>query len=279
MRWNREGPVAIRWRVRGCDTEGATSLEIIVERLSHHYGALSVLQDISFRVSSGEIVAVLGPSGCGKTTLLRILGGLERPASGTVATRSDDPAGGGIRYVFQDPTLLPWRTVAGNVALPLEDRPIAKAERAARVAEALARVDLAAFADHYPKTLSGGMRQRVSIARALVVEPAVLLMDEPLASLDALTRDRLIADLSRLWVESRFTCVYVTHSPAEAARLGHRVVVLSQRPAQIRGIVPIDLPLSERSEQHPAVAAARARIWALVRQETSARHGERVDAG
>jgi len=244
-------------------------MEILVANLSHAFGDLAVLQDISLSVASGEIVAVLGPSGCGKTTLLRLVGGLEMSVAGSISTRSGaaDAANPTIAHVFQDATLLPWRTVAGNVALPLEHRGLARAECDRRVAAALERVSLAAFANYYPKNLSGGMRQRTNLARALVVDPAVLLLDEPLASLDELTRDQVLADLARLWQESRYTCLMVTHSPLESVRLGHRVVVLSDRPARIRGIVAIDLPINERHDLHPAIIAARDRIWALVRQE------------
>lgn len=251
--------------------EGDTpSLEIIIEHLAHGFGQLEVLKDISLHVASGEIVAILGPSGCGKTTLLRLAGGLERPRSGTIGTRGHSPnPGRPIAHVFQDPTLLPWRTVSGNVMLPLEHTKMPNEERKRRVAEAMARVRLADFSNTYPKALSGGMRQRAGIARALVVDPAVLLMDEPFAALDEQTRELLLGDLAELWRANRFTCLYVTHSPAEAARIGHRVVVLSHRPAAIREILKIDVPLAERSESHPAIAAARSRIWALVRPTTA----------
>ena len=133
------------------------------------------------------------------------------------------------------------------------------------MAEALERVNLSEFAGAYPKSLSGGMKQRVSIARALVVKPSVLLMDEPLGSLDELTRDEILADLVRIWRETPYTCLYVTHDPSEAVRIGHRVVVLSRRPARIREIIPIDVPIDRRSESHPKITAARDRIWELIR--------------
>jgi NitT/TauT family transport system ATP-binding protein len=162
-------------------------MDLIVERISHRYSGLTVLDDVSLTVTSGEIVAVLGPSGCGKSTLLRIIGGLEQPTSGAVFSRGLPAATtlNPLTYVFQDFALLPWATVAENVALALLHHPMTAAQRAARVASALARVNLADFANAYPKQLSGGMKQRTSIARALSVDPAVLLMDEPLSALDA----------------------------------------------------------------------------------------------
>lgn len=238
---------------------------IVIDRLSHDYGPLAVIRDLSLRVESGEIVALLGPSGCGKSTLLRLVGGLERPVAGAVRVA---PGGAGAAtFVFQDPTLLPWRTAAGNVALPLEHRGTGAAARRRRVAEALDRVGLAGFAGAWPKSLSGGMRQRVSIARALVVGPAVLLMDEPLGSLDEQSRDMLLADLARIWAETPYTCLYVTHDPSEAVRIAHRAVVLSARPARVLGIVPVALPIDKRPPTHPTMAEARERIRELVRRQ------------
>jgi NitT/TauT family transport system ATP-binding protein len=240
---------------------------IELEGVSHDYGPLPVLRDLGLRVAGGEIVALLGPSGCGKSTLLRLVGGLEKPTFGSIRVPPGGVAvsGGAITYVFQDPTLLPWRTAAGNVALPLEHLGLASGDRHRRVVEALARVSLTEFAEAYPGSLSGGMKQRVSIARALVVRPAVLLMDEPLGSLDELSRDLLIADLVRIWSETPYTCLYVTHDPFEAVRIAHRVVVLSQRPGRIREIIPIDVPIDKRSRTHPTIVEARERIWKLVR--------------
>lgn len=237
-------------------------MNLEIRDLTHCIGDLSVLQSIDLTVSANEIVAVLGPSGCGKSTLLRLGGGLEVPASGSIRT-----TGSGTRpaFVLQAPTLLPWRSVAGNVQLALEHGKTAKPDRQRRVAEVLARVGLSDFADWYPKALSGGMLQRTNLARALVANPSLLLMDEPFASLDEPTRDGLIADLIRLWQATPFTCLYVTHSPAEALRLAHRVVILTARPARIREIVPIDLAIDKRSDSHPTVLAARDRICELIR--------------
>ena len=255
-------------------------MDLVAEGVSHQYGPLQVLDDINLTIRSGEIVALLGPSGCGKSTLLRMLGGLEQPASGRILMAGEPPAESinPLTFVFQDFALVPWRTVAQNVALPLEHHPMSAPERALRVEEALARVNLAEFGAAYPRQLSGGMRQRASIARALAVNPAVLLMDEPLSALDAQTRELLMDDLKRLWVETRFTAVYVTHNLAEAIRLGHRVVVLSRRPGRIREIVDIDLPLVERREGHPALVSASERIWSLIREEAAIADRELIDA-
>jgi NitT/TauT family transport system ATP-binding protein len=256
-------------------------MDLIAEHISHTYSGLTVLDDVSLTVSSGEIVAILGPSGCGKSTLLRIIGGLEQPTTGAVFT-SGAPAAttlNPLTYVFQDFALLPWATVTENVELALRHHPMTAGERATRVASALARVNLSDFAGAYPKQLSGGMKQRASIARALSVDPAVLLMDEPLSALDAQTRELLMDDLVRLWAETKFTAVYVTHNLAEAVRLGHRVVVLSRRPGRIREIVTIDVPLDQRREGHPALIAARDQIWALIRDEAATADRELSHAG
>jgi NitT/TauT family transport system ATP-binding protein len=234
----------------------------------HHvcktFDGIDVLSDVELCINSEEILAIIGPSGCGKSTLLRLAGGLELPTSGAVRSGS---AGDQVtaHFVFQEPALLPWRTVTGNVSLALEHTGISPRERETRVTDVLRKVGLSEFADWYPRTLSGGMLQRTSIARAIVARPTMLLMDEPLASLDEFTRDRLIADLVRLWMLGRFTCVYVTHSPSEAVRLAHRVVLLTERPGRVREIIPIDVPIDERSESHPTIVATRDRIWELIR--------------
>jgi NitT/TauT family transport system ATP-binding protein len=246
-------------------------VRLVCERVAHRYGALDVLDGIDFSVADGECLAVVGPSGCGKSTLLGILGGLVEPAAGRVHLEGAAPAGSlnPITYVFQDFALLPWRSVAANVALALEHHDLAAGEREARVADALARTGLTEFRDAFPKQLSGGMRQRVGIARALVVEPAVLLMDEPLSALDAQTRELLMEDFLRLWLDRRTTSVYVTHNLHEALRLADRICVLSRRPGRIKEIVGIDLPQAERAG--PAAARTMAelseRLWSAVRAE------------
>ena len=248
---------------------GWISLEIVIENLAHAIGDLPIIDRLDITIGSGEIVALLGPSGCGKSTLLRLVAGLERPTSGSITMRRHIRAA----IVFQDHTLLPWRTAAGNVELPLEHHPISVAERRERAAAVLEQVGIADFADYYPKALSGGMRQRVNLARALVLEPALLLMDEPLSSLDEQLREILLDDLAHLWSERGFTCLYVTHSPDEAVRLGHRVMILSRRPTKIVEVVPIETPIEERSHFHPAIAAARETVWNLVRESRAPCHG------
>ncbi|MEM8825001.1 MAG: ABC transporter ATP-binding protein, partial [Pseudomonadota bacterium] len=245
-------------------------MDLRIDGLSHAYGDTQVLDDVSLEIPAGRIVCIVGPSGCGKSTLLRMIGGLERPSSGAVLQVGAPPQGSlnPLTFVFQDFALLPWRSVAGNVSLVLEDHAIS--DRAARIADVLARTRLSDFADALPKQLSGGMKQRVAIARALAVDPAVMLMDEPLSALDAQTRDLLMEDLIDLWQRERFTAIYVTHNLAEAVRLGHRIVVLSRRPGRIREIVEIDAPLGGRG----AMEDVQAHLWSLMRDEARAADAE-----
>ncbi len=197
------------------------------------------LQDVSLTVGDAEIVAVVGPSGSGKSTLLRIASGLTDASSGTVAVGSAVPG-----YVFQDPTLLPWRTVEANVGLLAELDGVAKEERRRLVADAIALTGLTGFERHRPKALSGGMRMRVSLARALTVRPSLFLFDEPFGALDEITRERLGDELLRLYTRERFAGLFVTHSVMESVLLATRVVVLSARPGRVlaRIEVPFDYP-------------------------------------
>ena len=247
-------------------------MELSLEGVSHAYGPTTVLEGVDLRFPAGEITCVIGPSGCGKSTLLRLLGGLERPEAGRVLQRGAPPEGSlnPLTYVFQDFALLPWRTVAGNVSLPLEEHPIPRSERSREIADALTRTGLSDFADAYPRQLSGGMKQRAAIARALVVRPAALLMDEPLSALDAQTRELLMADFLGLWARERLTVVYVTHNLAEAVRLGHRVVALSRRPGRVRETVEIRSDPSQRGFADPDLEAVQRRLWALMRDEAEA---------
>jgi len=257
-------------------------MELILEGIGHEYGTLSVLDGIGLKLGAGEIVALIGPSGCGKSTLLGIIGGLLRPARGRVAISGAVPPDSlnPFTFVFQDFALLPWRTVAGNVALALEHHAISPAERRERVEAALHRIGLGEFRDAYPKQLSGGMRQRVGIARALVVRPAILLMDEPLSALDAQSRELLMEEFLALWLGERVAAVYVTHNLAEALRLADRIVVLSRRPGRIKAIVPVTIPQRERLR--PSAQAELAplydQLWQGIKAEAQVADREVIDA-
>ena len=219
-------------------------------------GNVTALENIELELGHGEFVSLIGPSGCGKSTLLRVIGDLTPPTSGTV-TINGKPArqarnDGDYGIVFQDSVLFDWRTVTKNIALPLEMLGWSRERRKERVEEMLDLVDLRAFADHHPWQLSGGMQQRVSIARALAFEPALLLMDEPFGALDEMTRERLNLELLSIWEKLGSTVVFVTHSISEAVFLSTRVVVMSPRPGRIAGVVPIDLPFPRTVETREA---------------------------
>jgi NitT/TauT family transport system ATP-binding protein len=201
------------------------------------------LEGLDLDVRAGEFLSLLGPSGCGKSTALRIVAGLTEPSAGTVEWREARAGGeGGIGFVFQEPTLMPWATVSDNVMLPLRLKGAADGTAKARVAAALERVGLAHFATSYPRELSGGMRMRVSIARALVTEPTLLLMDEPFAALDEITRFKLNNDLLELWRALRTTIVFVTHSVFESVYLSSRIVVMTPRPGRLFTELAIEAP-------------------------------------
>jgi NitT/TauT family transport system ATP-binding protein len=198
------------------------------------------LQGFDLAVRDGEFVSLLGPSGCGKSTALRIIAGLSKASAGTVEWADEKDAAGRLGFVFQEPTLMPWANVAENVRLPLRLAHADATKTGAAVAQALDRVGLADFSPAYPRELSGGMKMRVSIARALVTEPRLLLMDEPFAALDEITRFRLNDDLLRLWQTHRWTVVFVTHSVYESVYLSNRIAVMAARPGRIVGEVRID---------------------------------------
>ena len=202
------------------------------------------LAPLDLSIRRGEFVSLLGPSGCGKSTALRLIAGLSRATAGEVEVRrrADAGVGHGIGFVFQEPTLMPWATVAGNVGLPLKLAGLPAAAIAARAGEALARVGLADFAEVYPRELSGGMKMRVSLARALVTDPDILLMDEPFAALDEITRFRLNNDLLALWRGLRKTVVFVTHSVFESVYLSQRVIVMTPRPGRISAEFRVTAP-------------------------------------
>jgi len=247
-------------------------MDLFLENIGHSYGETEVLQDISLSVPAGKILCIVGPSGCGKSTLLRLIGGLERPVSGQVIQLGTPPADciNPLTYVFQDFALLPWFSVEKNISVVLEDHNINKARRNEIISDVLARTKLTDFRKALPRQLSGGMKQRVALARALAVNPAVMLMDEPLSALDSQTRELLMNDLVNLWTRQPFTAVYVTHNLNEAVRLGHSILVLSRRPGRIREIITIDTPLSEREVWDDDLDQKQKYLWNLMREEAMA---------
>ncbi len=247
----------------------AIGLAGVVKRFEN--GTLAV-NGVSLAIEEGDFVSFLGPSGCGKSTLLRIISGLDGATGGKVDVAAAEGAQGGrdvpFAYVFQDAHLLPWRRVLRNVALPLELKGVGKAEREAAAREALTAVGLSEAESKFPAQLSGGMRMRVSLARALVTNPKILLLDEPFAALDELTRQRLDEQLRALWVKKRMTVIFVTHSISEAAFLANRAVVFSARPATVMLDTRLDLPLERAVELRSEVgfvAQTRALHAALVK--------------
>ena len=204
------------------------------------------LKGVNLGIAAGEFISLIGPSGCGKTTLVRVIADLEKISDGSVLVNGVSPAQARLNraygYVFQAPALFPWRNVLANVTLPLQIQGKSKAEASAIAIEYLARVGLAGFEKKYPWQLSGGMQQRVSIARALSFEPRILMMDEPFGALDEITRDRLNEQLQQLWQKERRTVVFVTHSIAEAVYLSTRIVVMSPRPGRIVKVIESTLP-------------------------------------
>jgi NitT/TauT family transport system ATP-binding protein len=254
-------------------------VRLIGKGIGKRFGALSVLEDVDVEVGPGEILAVVGPSGCGKSTLLRILGGLERADAGRVETQGAAAPGAlnPITYVFQDFALLPWRNVIDNVRFGLEHHPMTRAERRERAAQALAQLGLSEFHEAFPKQLSGGMRQRVGLARALAARPAILLMDEPLSALDAQTRELFMSDLAALLTREPFAGVYVTHNLDEAVLLARRVMVLSRRPGRVRATFELDRPLVERRLDDPRVAGVRRAIWEALQADAAAADRELID--
>jgi NitT/TauT family transport system ATP-binding protein len=209
-----------------------------------YQGDLSALDDVSFTVARGEFVCLIGPSGCGKSTLLRIAAGLLQPTRGEILLegKPQHMPQKRVGLVFQQPTLLPWRSVQDNIALPLEMEGLPPHDIQARTDDLLALVGLSGFEEEYPIHLSGGMAQRTAIARALAQNPEVLLLDEPFGALDALTRERMAAELLRIWERDKRTVLMVTHSVEEATLLSDRVVVLSARPGRVVNIVSVTLP-------------------------------------
>ncbi|MBI4638392.1 MAG: ABC transporter ATP-binding protein [Candidatus Rokubacteria bacterium] len=253
-------------------------MRVVIDRVSKTFTdrrgqTVPALDDISLSVDAEEFVALLGPSGCGKSTLLNIVAGLLRPSAGSVYFEGEHPAGPSVTaMVFQEFALFPWRTVRANVAFGLEEAGLPAAERARRVRAYIDLTGLAGFEAKYPHQLSGGMRQRVGIARALAVDPAVLLMDEPFSALDAQTRQLMQEELLQIWERTRKTILYVTHNIQEAVYMADRVIVLSRRPGRVIASVPIEVkrPRTEAVLGEPAFVHAVDRIWGLIKSEARA---------
>ena len=261
--------------VRQAFTVRASKSSRTTGRLPSTATSLVVLDDFNLDVRAGEFLTIVGPSGSGKTTLLDLLAGLTRPASGQVLVDGKEVTGPGQdrAVVFQQYALVPWRTAATNVSMGLEGTGLNRRQRAAKANEYLELVGLTGFAERYPHELSGGMKQRVAIARSLAYEPDILLMDEPFAALDAQTREQLQDELLRIWQETGKTIIFITHGIDEAVYLGQRVAVLSSRPGQLKAIVDIDL--GERSEQADIRSTTtfiehRHKVWSLLHDEVQA---------
>lgn len=237
------------------DDPGTATVSMVAEDVLFRYGQLTVLDHVTLTVPRGQFVSIVGPSGCGKSTLLNILAGFVKPVSGRVLVEGHPPGSPKVNrgMVFQEYALFPWQTAWRNVAFPLEATGMTKEERRERALELLGLVGLESFADAYPHELSGGMKQRVAIARALANDPNILLMDEPLGALDALTRENLMELIDEVWRRTQHTVIYITHNVAEAVYLGDRVIVFTPGPgASIKADIPIGLErprdrLSERA--------------------------------
>jgi NitT/TauT family transport system ATP-binding protein len=232
-----------------------------IKQVGRRFGSVEALRDVSLTIAAGDFVALLGPSGCGKSTLLRLIAGLDQPDAGQLIWQEGHrPSSGEIGFVFQDATLLPWANATDNVYLPLRIAGVPREQAMPQVRDALHRVGLAGFETALSRQLSGGMRMRVSIARALVTRPRLLLMDEPFAALDEFTRHRLQEDLLALWQELGCTIVFVTHSIYEAAFLARRIVVMTPRPGRIDHEIVSPLSPGAAARLEPAYTTLVARI-------------------
>lgn len=249
----------------------ADDAKIVVSGVGKTYGAGGVraLENLEMSIGEGEFICLVGPSGCGKSTLLRMFAGLHRPSEGEISIQVADPGRPLSATVFQDYSIFPWKTVEANVRFGLDVAKMPKADAKKRARFWLNRMGLQDFARSYPATLSGGMRQRVSIARALAVEPEIILMDEPFAALDAQLRKILQDELLGLWQEDRRTVVFVTHSLEEAILLGDRVIVMSARPGSVIADyrVPFGRPRKPEIRAQPGFAALQEEIWTRLRGE------------
>jgi NitT/TauT family transport system ATP-binding protein len=247
----------------------ADTLALQCQNVCKWFGSSAILLDVNLDVRAGEFLCIVGPSGCGKTTLLRMMDGLITPDYGAIMldgapVTSPQPS---ISMVFQDFGLFPWKTVYNNVAFPLTLRHTPKAEAEARIKNAIQLVGLAGSEAKYPKQLSGGMRQRVGLARALAAQPEVMLMDEPFASVDAQVREMLQEELLRIWGEVKQTVVFITHSIDEAITLADRIVVMGQKPGRVVSTINVDIerPRTVSSvRRHPSYAPLRDSIWSML---------------
>ncbi|MER7857648.1 ABC transporter ATP-binding protein [Amycolatopsis japonica] len=245
--------------------------KISLRSVTKTFGALTALDDVSLDIEDGTFLSLVGPSGSGKSTLLDLLGGLAKPTSGEVLIDGKPVTGPGLDrgVVFQQYALFPWRTARANVEFGLEGGTLNKRQRAERAREFLDLVGLSGFEDHLPHQLSGGMKQRVAIARSLAYDPDVLLMDEPYAALDSQTRELLQEELRRIWKRTGKTIVFITHSIEEAVYLGQKVAVLTSRPGRLKDVVDIDLGdrANDDLRSAPAFVAHRHRLWELLHDE------------
>lgn len=267
---------------KGADNDPAPADAVDVRGVSQVFSGrkqtVTALRDVELRVAPGEFVSLIGPSGCGKSTLLRLVADLDRPSAGAVRVFGK-PAGQARRdreygIVFQQAGLLPWRTVQENVELPLHMHGVGARARRERSAELLAMVGLTEFAQQHPDQLSGGMQQRVAIARSLAERPRLLLMDEPFGALDEMTRERMQTELARIRTETGAAVVFVTHSVPEAVFLSDRIMVMSARPGRIRGIVPVDL-----GENRGEGLREEAAFYAAITEVRGVLHGGRAPTG
>jgi NitT/TauT family transport system ATP-binding protein len=261
--------------------EAAVEIRDLVKDFHTAHGVVRALDHVSLEIDRGEFVCVVGPSGCGKTTLLNIVGGLEGSTSGSVELGLDGHERPVLSIVFQEQGVFPWLTVLDNAAFGLMARGVARSRRHAIARDLLARMGLERFERAYPRELSGGMRQRVNLARAFANDPEILLMDEPFASLDEQTKLLLQDDLLRVWEGSRKTVLFITHSLDEAIRLADRVVVMTARPGRIKAVIPVELPRPRDVLDMPAnpeYLRLHAQVWAHLRDEVLAGR-ESVAAG
>jgi NitT/TauT family transport system ATP-binding protein len=256
--------------------------DLSIRNVSKIYGDLEALRDISLDIAPGEFVSLVGPSGCGKTTLLRILGGLEKADFGRVTINGREVKGPGIDrgIVFQSDSLLPWKTILDNVTLGLRLNGLLDAAAERRARDLLALVGLDQFADYWPAQLSGGMRQRANLARALAIDPQVLFMDEPFSALDAQTRELMQTELLRIWEVGRKTVLFITHQIDEAIFLADRVLVLGRRPGRVKAIidVPFARPRTLALKRDPGFIALVDQVWSMIESDVRASVVEEHDS-